>query len=329
MKKICSLLLLLFCLLVSGVGSAQPSSRTIRLVVPFGAGGQMDVMARIIADALGKAMQANVVVENLAGAGGVIAARKVLNAPADGLTLFEATPSQLVLAGLVNKDNAINSADFTPVHLIGTSPYVVFARSGLPANNGDELVELARESARKGTPLTYASVGVGTLNHVLGEELSRRMGAPLVHVPYKGGAEVVRDLVGGRVDLLLNIYTAQQVAMAEEGRLKFIAALSPERQELLPQVPSVDESKSLKGFYASIWMGLFVKTGTPASIVLQLNQAVAQVLSNENVRESLLEQTATHAAKPETSIDLVSAEYEKGVKQFRDLAKSAGVAKGN
>lgn len=329
MKKVYSFLLFLSCLLVSGIGSAQSSPRTIKLVVPFAAGGQMDVMARIIADSLGKTMPANVVVENLAGAGGVIAARKVLNSPADGLTLFEGSPSQLVLAGLVNKDNAVNSADFTPVHMIGTSPYVVFARTDLPANNADELAELARESARKGTPLTYASVGVGTLNHVLGEELSRRIGAPMVHVPYKGGAEVVRDLVGGRVDLLLNIYTAQQVAMAQEGRLKFIAALSPKRQELLPQVPSIDESNSLKGFYASIWMGLFVKAGTPAPIVSQLNQAIAQVLANEEVRESLLEHTATRAAKPETSMDMVSAEYARGVKQFQDLAKSAGVAKGD
>lgn len=311
--------------LASTFAGAQSLPKATTLVVPFSAGGQIDAMARIVATSLGEALHTTVVVENVPGAGGVIAARKVLSAPADGLTLLAATPSQLVLAGLVNKDLALNSADFVPVHMVGTSPYVVFARSDLKASNADELAALARDAAKSGQPLTYASVGVGTLNHVLAEELSRRINAPLIHVPYKGGSEVMRDLAGGRVDLLLNIYTSQQIALAEQGRFKFIAALSPKRQPLLPNVPSVDEGKALKGFYSEIWTGIFVRQGTPESVVAGLNKGMVTVLSNEGVQKSLMDQTGTKAAKPLSSSHAVQDEYAKGLKQFRDLAVSSGL----
>ncbi|WP_407713766.1 tripartite tricarboxylate transporter substrate binding protein [Comamonas testosteroni] len=306
---------------------ADSSSRPITVVVPFAAGGQLDVMARVVSTALGEVLATSVVVENVPGAGGVIAARKVLAAPADGLTIFQGTPSQLVLAGLVNKELALNSKDFTPIHMIGTSPYVIMARSALRASSADELVLLAREAAQSGAPLTYASVGVGTLNHVMGEELSRRIGAPLIHVPYKGGSEVMRDLAGGRVDLLLNIYTSQQIALAGQGRFKFLAAMSTKRQPLLPSVPSVDEGHLLRGFYTEIWTGLFVKDATPAHIVANLNKAMTNVLASPAIQKSLLDQTGTKAAPPQTSRVEVQANYESGLQQFRLLAMAAGVDK--
>lgn len=305
--------------------SAAQSTRPVTVVVPFSAGGQMDVMARIVAKELAETLKTNVVVENVAGAGGTIAARKLLSGPTDGTTIFHGTPSQLVLAGLVNKELALNTADFVPIHMIGTSPYVIFARSDLKATSADELVVLARQAAQSGKPLTYASVGVGTLNHILGEVLSRRMNAPMIHVPYKGGADVMRDLAGGRVDIFLNLYNAQQIAMAEEGRFKFLAAMSPARQVLLPKVPSVDEGIALRGFYSEIWTGFFVKQGTPAPVVENLNRAMAAVLSKDAVSRALLDQTGTKAASPTTSPASVSSQYQNGVKQFQNLAVSAGV----
>jgi tripartite-type tricarboxylate transporter receptor subunit TctC len=316
---------LLLCALLGAASAFAQSSKATSIIVPFSAGGQNDVVARIVANPLAEALRTNVIVENLPGAGGVIAARKMLGAPTDGLTIFQGTPSQLVLAGLVNKELALNTADFIPIHMVGTSPYVIFARSELKASNADELAALARQAAKEGKPLTYASVGTGTLNHVLGEELSRRMGAPLVHVPYKGGAEVMRDLAGGQVDIFLNLYTSQQIALADEGRFKFIAALSPGRQTLLPKLPSVDEGTALKGFYTELWIGLFVKAGTPPATVANLNKAMATVLANEKVQQALLHQTGTKAATPLTSPPAVEAEYAKGIKQFQDLARSAGL----
>ena len=307
------------------VASIAQSAKPTSVVVPFNAGGQIDVMARVVAKELAETLKSSVVIDNVPGAGGTIAAKKLLAAPADGTTIFHGTPSQLVLAGLVNKELTLNKADFVPIHMIGTSPYVVFARSDLKASTADDLVLLAREAARNGKPLTYASVGVGTLNHILGEELSRRMNAPLVHVPYKGGAEVMRDLAGGRVDIFLNIYTSQQIAMADEGRFKFLAALSPGRQVLLPKVPSVDEGVALKGFYSEIWTAFFVKAGTPAPIVASLNKAMATVLAKDTVVRALLDQTGTKAAAPTTSLAAVAAQYAQGVKQFEDLAASAGL----
>ena len=318
------LLLLVSAALIPPVATAQ-SAKPVSVLVPFNAGGQIDVMARVVAKELAETLKSNVVVENVPGAGGTIAAKKLLAAPADGTTIFHGTPSQLVLAGLVNKELILNKSDFVPIHMIGTSPYAIFARSDLKATTADDLVLLARQAAREGKPLTYASVGVGTLNHILGEELSRRMNAPLVHVPYKGGAEVMRDLAGGRVDILLNIYTSQQIAMAEDGRIKFLAALSPGRQVLLPKVPSVDEGVALKGFYSEIWTAFFVKAGTPAPVVDHLNKAMATVLAKDAVVRALLDQTGTKAAAPTTSPAVVAGQYAQGVKQFEDLARSAGL----
>lgn len=303
---------------------AQSPSRTVTVVVPFTAGGQADVVGRTVAAALADSLKQNVVVENVPGAGGTIGARKVLDAAPDGHMLFLGSPSQLVLAGLVNKDTKLKSDDFRPIHMVGTSPYVIMARSDLPVKNADELAALARESAKKGMPLTYASVGAGTLNHLLGEELSRRMNAALVHVPYKGGAEVMRDLVGARVDLFINIYTSQQIALAQDGRFKFLAALSAARQPLLPSVPAADESAVLKGFHTEIWTGLFVRPETPEAVAVNLSNAVARLLAEEKVRKSLLDLTGLRAATPRTSNAEIDKDYKAGVEQFRQLAKNAG-----
>jgi tripartite-type tricarboxylate transporter receptor subunit TctC len=311
--------------LMAAAAHAQMPSKPISFVIPFSAGGHADVVGREIARSLSEVLKQPVIVDNAAGAGGAIAARKVLAAPPDGQTAFLASPSQLILAGIVNRDIKFSAEDFQAIHMVGTSPYVIMARKDLPARNADELAVLAREAARNGTPLTYASVGVGTLNHVLGEDLARRIKAPMTHVPYKGGADVMRDLIGGRIDVFINIYTAQQITMAEQGGFKFVAALSPSRQPLLPQVPSVDEGSALKGFHSAIWTGVFVRKGTPEPVVANLNRAMATVLSNPELQKSLLDHAGVNAAPPRTSLTDVNKEYAAGIDQFRNLAKVAGL----
>ncbi|MEJ5988621.1 tripartite tricarboxylate transporter substrate binding protein [Ramlibacter sp. PS3R-8] len=303
---------------------AQSPAKPITLMIPFTAGGATDVIGRTLAQSLSETLKQTVIAENVPGAGGTIAGRRLLESPPDGSTLYMASPSQLVLAGLVNRELKMKAEDFRPIHMIGTLPYVIMARSDLPVRTADELAVLAREAARKGMPLTYASVGAGTLNHLLGEELARRIKAPLVHVPYKGGAEVMRDLIGARVDIFINIYTAQQIALAQEGRFKFLAALSAARQPLLPQVQTVDEGNVLKGWHTEVWSGLFVRTDTPEPVVQNLNKAMARVLSDEKVRKFLLDQAGLRAATPRTSTADVDKEYAAGVEEFRTLGRNAG-----
>lgn len=299
------------------------ASRPVNLVVPFTAGGPADSVARAIATPLGNELSRSIVIENLPGGSGVIAAQKVLSAPADGQFLFHASPSQLILGGMVNKAIAIDSSDFVPVHMIGTSPYAIMVRSGLKARNVDELAQLAQEAARAGKPLTYASVGIGNVNHLLGEEMSRRMKVEMLHVPYKGGAEVMRDLIGGGVDLLINGYTAQQIGLANSGKFKFIAALSAKRQPLLPDTPSVDESPTLHGFHLEMWNGLFVKHGTPRPVLEALNKAVAGAMSDKALRKLLMDNSGMVPTEP-SSLDKTIADYAQGIQHFRALARRAG-----
>lgn len=310
---------------VLSAAHAQSPSRPITFVIPFSAGGHADVVGREIARSLSDVLKQPVIVDNAAGAGGAIAARKVLASHPDGQMALMASPSQLILAGLINREININAEDFEAIHMIGTSPYVIMARKGLAARNADELAVLARDAARRGAPLTYASVGVGTFNHVLGEDLSRRINAPMTHVPYKGGAEVMRDLIGERIDIFINIYTAQQITMAEQGAFKFVAALSPARQPLLPHIPSVDEGVSIRGFHSAIWTGVFVKKGTPDPMVANLNKAMAIVLSKPELQKSLLAHAGVIAARPLPSPADVATQYAAGIHQFRDLAKVAGL----
>lgn len=316
---------LLLALASMSMAFGQNAAKPISLVVPFSAGGFVDVVGREVALALSETMKQTVIVENAPGAGGIIAARKVLDATADGNTVILASPSQLILAGIVNKDVKFKSEDFRAVHMLGHSPYAIMVRADLPVRDTSELAELARSAAKKGAPLSYASVGFGTVNHVLAEDLSRRLEAPLVHIPYKGGADVMRDLVGGRVDIFINMYTAQQISLAEEGRFRFLSALSPVRQPLLPKVPAVDEAGPLKGFYAEVWSGLFVRRDVDDAVLANLNKSMAKVMAESKVSMALQENAGMRPARPNPSPAAVAREYAEGVQQMRELAKVAGI----
>jgi len=325
--NITAVMMINFTAVLSAYG--QIANKTITLIVPFQAGGHVDGIGREIAPALGDALNQTVVVENIPGAGGTIAAQRLLDAAADGNTLMLASPSQLVLAGIVNRSVKYQSEDFKPIHMVGTSPHAIMLRSGLPVNDIDDLVQLAADAARKGEPLNYASVGVGTLSHLLGEELARRIGSPLVHVPYKGGAEAMRDLAGERIDILINVYTAQQIGLAADGRFKFLVALSSARQPLLPDVPSADEAAGpLQGFYADVWSGVFARKDVPDSVISSLNLAMSKALAQARIRKALLDHSAMNVAQPQPSPAEVAKEYAAGVEQFRNLAKAAGLVKG-
>jgi tripartite-type tricarboxylate transporter receptor subunit TctC len=228
-----------------------------------------------------------------------------------------------VLAPLANKAVKYKSDDFQMVQFIADSPLAIIVRKGLEASTADELVALARRAAREGKPLTYASVGYGSFYHLLGEELSRIANAPMLHVPYKGGAEVAKDLIGGQIDIFITPYGKPHTAMAQQGRFKFVAALSPARQPGIPDVPSVDEGIALKGFHQSIWTGYFVKKGTPAPVVATLHKALSDTLGDEKVRATLVAQSLD-VPKP-VSLAEADKTYLAGARKFQAIAKAAGL----
>lgn len=308
-------------LLLCGVVLAQAfPSKPVTLMVPYPPGGMSDVTARTLNTALAKQLGQPVIVENLGGASGGIAAQKVLNSPADGYYIFQGSPNELILAPLANAAIKYKSEDFRLVQMISINPLALFARKDLPASNGDELIAYAKKRAAEGKPLTYASVGPGSLYHLLGEHMSKIAGVPMTHVPYKGAAPAFQDLMSGEVDIFMTPYGKGQVALVDEGRIKVVAVLSTDRQALLKKAPTLNESVALKGFVFDIWSGYFVRKDTPEAIVQALHKALSDVADDPAIR-SALEAQAMIVPRPRPQADL-SKVYADNTARYRTIAQS-------
>ena len=295
-------------------------SKPVNLMVPYPAGGLSDVLARLVNVPLGKQLNQPVIVENLGGVSGAIAAQKVLNAPADGYYLFQGSPNELILSPLANAAVKFKSEDFRLVQMIGAAQIAFLARKDIPANSVDEFLDYARKMAKEGKPVTYASVGPGSFYHLLGEHLSKVTGIEMTHVPYKGGAPANQDLIGGQVDIYLAPFGKNYVDLQKEGRIKILAMLNKDRLESVKQYPAITESKQLKNFEFSIWTGYFVKKDTPEAVVQTLHKALTETLNDAGVRAGL-ETNSLLVAKP-LPLSELNKVYTDGTAQFRAIAKS-------
>ena len=296
------------------------SGKPVTLMVPYPAGGVSDVIARIVSPVLAKHLERTVIVENLGGAGGAIAAQKVLNSPADGSIIYQGSPNELILTPMAVAADKHKSEDFRPVQSITLNEMIVFARKDLPVGNGDELAAYAAKMAKEGRPLTYASVGPGSLYHVLGEQMSRVLNVPMTHVPYKGGAPATQDLMGGLVDIFITPYGKSYVELVNSGKIKAVAALSAERQASFKSVPTLNESKALKGFVFDTWQTYFVRKDTPEPLVQALHKALSEVANDSSVRTTL-EAQGMIVPKP-AALDKVTKSYTDEIAQYRAIAKS-------
>jgi tripartite-type tricarboxylate transporter receptor subunit TctC len=295
-------------------------SKPVTLMVPYPAGGLSDVIARTVNTPLSKYMGQPVIVENLGGASGGIAAQKVLNSPADGYVVFQGSPNELILAPLANAAIKYKSEDFRLVQMIATNPMMMFARKDLPVNNADELVAYARKVAAEGKPLTYASVGPGSMYHLLGEHMSKLTGIPMTHIPYKGAAPAFQDMMGSQVDVFITPYGKGQVQLVTEGKLKAVAALSEQRQDLFKNVPTFNESKALKGFVFDTWTGYFVHKDTPEPVVQALSKFLGEALNDAAVRTPL-EAQAMVMPRPQP-LAAMSKVYADNTARYRAIAKA-------
>jgi tripartite-type tricarboxylate transporter receptor subunit TctC len=295
-------------------------TKPVTLMIPYPAGGLSDVIARTVNAPLGKALGQPVLVDNLGGASGSIAAQKVLNAPSDGYLIFQGSPNELIFAPLAISSAKYKPEDFRQIHRVGMAPMAIMARADLPANNADELVAYAIKTAKEGKSMTYASVGIGSFYHLLGEQMSKVIGAPMLHVPYKGAADVVKDMMGGQVDIFMSPYGAPQVELAKSGKIKFIAALSPGRGPLMLQLPSTTESKLLKSFTAEIGTGYFVKRDTPERVAQALHKAIQAVMVDTEFKASIV--ALGQEISPLQSLDDANKAFADETAQYRAIAKS-------
>lgn len=310
-------------LLAQSSGAQSPPSKTTTLVVPYPAGGLSDTIARVVERPLSKALGQQVLVENIGGVGGAIAAQRVLAAPPDGQMLYQGSPNELILSPMVLKAVKYGPEDWRMLQIIGSFPLAVLARKGLPANTIDELVVLARKADAEGKPLTYASVGVGSLYHLLGAHFAELIGVRMTHVPYKGGAPVMQDLGGEAVDLSFIVVGEQQVGMADAGRLKFLATLAPSgvvEAAFLKGIPSINDSKSVRDFAFNTWTGYFVRKDTPEAIVQQLNRALAAAMGDPASKAQL--EKIGGAVPPMMSLEAAAKFYAGETARFRAIAKS-------
>ncbi|MDP4299699.1 tripartite tricarboxylate transporter substrate binding protein [Leptothrix discophora] len=306
-------------LLSGGMALAQTwPSKPVNLMVPYPAGGPSDAIARIFATPLGQAVGQQVLVENLGGVSGALAAQKVLAAPADGQYVFQGSPNEVILSPLANAAVKLKSEDFRLVHPVADAVMVFVTRKDLGANTVDELVALARKTPER--PLSYGSVGIGSLYHLILENVQQLTGIKLQHVPYKGNAPLLQDIAGGQVDFAVLVYSAGMGALAEQGKLKVIGQLGAQRSELLKNLPTVAEGQSLKNFAYKIWTGFLVPKNTPEAIVVRLHEAIGKTLQDPAVRAQLAAQT--QLAAPAMSLADAAKFYAAETARYRAIAAS-------
>ena len=306
----------------TAIAQAAYPAKVVTMMVPYPAGAASDFTARALNDLVGKELGGQVIVENLGGAAGAIAANKVLAAPADGHYLFQGSPNELILAGLVNRSTRYRPEDFQWIAPVATSPLVLVVNSALPAQTLDEFVALAR--SRKDAPLSYGTPGAGTLYHLLGELFTKRTGAAVTHVPYKGGAPIIQDLIGGQIDFAFMPYQAFYADYVKQGRLRVIGSLSPGRR-LPPPFDTLQtsaQSRDMKDFDFGIWTSYMVRKGTPRLIAERLNAAIGAALKNPHARTQLESQAKT-VFEP-MSLETGEKFYAAEIARYRDLVKTIG-----
>jgi tripartite-type tricarboxylate transporter receptor subunit TctC len=255
--------------------------RPITLVVPNPVGGATDQLARVLAEELSKRLDQTIVVSNYGGGSGAIGAKRVLHALPDGLTLLFGTTSDMVVTPITNAAAGYNPADFTPVAMIGKTSLALVARTSLKINTVDELVAHARRAPNS---LTLGFTGGASLQAFAAAAFTSAAGIDVVSVPYKGGAQIVTDLLGGQIDLAITALPGV-LDLARNGDLVMLGTLSDARSPAAPDVPSVNESAVVKGVTVEIWAGLAGPPNLPQSIVDRINRAVQDVLRDRGLRE--------------------------------------------
>jgi tripartite-type tricarboxylate transporter receptor subunit TctC len=305
----------------AGISAAQTfPSRPITLVVPFPPGGVTDPVARFVGQKVSESVGQPVVVENKPGAGGLIGAETVKKAAADGYTLFMGhSGTHAVNPSLYSKLPYDPVKDFVPITLMISTAHILVVPAASPANSVSELVAMAKS---RPAGLVYASQSVGAGGHLLGEMLKTRTGANLHHVPYKGSAPAIQDILAGRVDLFFDapITSGPHV---REGKLKLLAAASTKRLRWFPDTPTMAEA-GYPGVELDFWFGLFAPTGTPQAALHKLHEEFVKALRNPEVVKRFTDQGLDVVTNtPEEFAALIAADTARLGKVVRDSGARA------
>lgn len=289
------------------------------MVVPFAAGGEADVLGRIVAQGLSEVLGKPVVVENVAGAGGTTGAARVAKATPDGYQFLFAGRGQFVLQSL-SKNPLFTLNDFTPVTLIAETPILLVARNDLPADNMRDFIAYAKANQDK---MRYGSPGAGSTPHLSCVLLNNAIGVSVTHVPYRSGGAAMQDLLAGRIDYICtSVVTA--VPQIEAKKVKAIAVLTKGRSPIVPAVPSAHE-QGVTDFDASVWYGLMLPKGPPKVVVDDLIEATLLMMNTRSVVERLRENGATLVAPERRLPGYMQTFVAREIEKWGATVKAAGL----
>lgn len=304
--------------LISPLHAQDYPVKPVRIVVPNPPGGANDILGRMVADKLRDRLGQPFVVENRAGAAGNVGAEAVYKSPADGYTFLITTPAPLVSNKSLYKKLAFDPDQFTAVSIVVSSPNVLVLRPGVPANNVRELIAYAKANPDK---LNYATQGAGTGAHLTAELLKMTTGIGMVHVPYKGSAPALADMLGGNVDVFF-VAIGDALPFLRSGKLKGIAVGSERRNSLLPDLAPIAET--LPGFVSIFWQGMVAPPSTPAAIVNRVSAAVSDGMKQPDLQKRLTEMSIEVVGSTPAEMDrFMGQERERWSKVIRATGASA------
>lgn len=293
-------------------------TRPIRLIVPFAAGGSVDISSRILSVPLTQILGQQVIVDNRAGAGGTLGGSMVAKSAPDGYTLFAGSSGSLTANRAVYASLPFDSLrDFVPISMINVTPMVVVTHPSLPVTSIKDFIELARAQSGK---LIMASAGIGTSNHLALELFQSMANVKFLHVPYKGAGSVYADLVGGQVPSMVD-QLAGSIGYIQSGKLRALGVATLTRSSILPNIPTVDES-GLKGYEAASFTGILAPTGTPQPVLDRLYEAVVKAARMPTVTDRFKEL----AADPKTTTPQEFTQYMRNdIAKWEKVAKAANI----
>jgi tripartite-type tricarboxylate transporter receptor subunit TctC len=298
---------------------AIPSVLTI--MVPFPAGGVSDLYARAVVPRMAKELGCTVIVENLPGASGSMAIAKVLGRASAGDMLVLGSPTELILAPATLSSARYKPEDFRPLAMVSRSQLALYARADLPAASVDELVAWAKANPDK--PLSYGSVGVGSIYHLAGQALADAAGVPMNHVPYKGGAPLLQDLAGGHIDMVLLPANGDMARRVATGRPKALAVTGNARSPVFPNVPTFAESRSMTRFSTvDSWAGLFIPAAAPAPLTQAIARAVVAAMADAEVQKQLEALAGVPLSAPLTAPQM-AAFYTAEIEHYTQAIRKA------
>lgn len=292
-------------------------SKPIRIVQPFAAGGGGDIVSRLLAERMQAELGQPVVVENRPGAGGNIGAQQVARLPADGYTLMTTSGGFAIAPSLFKTLGYDPVKDFVPVTKIAIAPLLVLVRADSPLRTMADLVALAKKEPKA---VSYASFGIGSPAHMIGESINRQAGITMAHVPYSAGNAII-DLIGGQVTVAI-LDALSQTPQVKAGKVRALALNGSQRLPALPDVPTLTESGI--PFDLVGWHGLFAPAGTPREVVERLNRLVNQIVAQPEVKARLFE-LAMFPVQPATTPEQWGRMFRQDVQAWGDLVRSAGI----